>query len=72
MNATAAAAPAYEVSGSLVLAAREWLGPVSVLTFGLGAMHVLLGVLSNATRASVAVGIWGLVAVPMVMVRPSW
>ena len=66
MNATVAAAPAYEVSGGVLLAARESLGPVSVLTFGLGAI-MYYWVFYRTRLVPRWLSAWGLVAVPMVM-----
>lgn len=66
MNATTATSSAYEVSGAVVLAAREWLGPVSVLAFGLGGM-MYYWVFYRSRLVPRWLSVWGLVAVPLVM-----
>ena len=43
VGAGAATASAYEVAGSMVIATRAWLGPGSLLAFGLGAIMYYWG-----------------------------
>lgn len=65
LSAGAAAAPAYEVSGSVLLTARESLAPVSVIVFGLGAM-MYYWVFYRSRLVPRWLSVWGLVAVPLV------
>jgi Domain of unknown function (DUF4386) len=66
-NAGAAASSAYVVPGALVMAARDSLSQVSVLTFGLGAL-MYYWVFYRSRLVPRWLSAWGLVAIPMVMV----
>ncbi len=59
---------AYEVSGVLLMAARDWLGPVAaVLTFGLGAL-MYYSVFYRSRLVPRWLSAWGLVGITSVMV----
>ena len=65
-----AGSAAFQGQAALVMAGREWLGPLAVLTFGLGAfMYYLAFYRSRLIPRWLSV--WGLVAIPMVMVAGS-
>ena len=66
-NAGAAASSAYVVPGALLMAARDSLSQVSVLTFGLGAL-MYYWVFYRSRLVPRWLSAWGLVAIPMVMV----
>jgi hypothetical protein len=68
VKAGAPASSAYEVSGVLLMAARDWLGPVAaVLTFGLGAL-MYYWVLYQSRLVPRWLSAWGLVGITLVMV----
>lgn len=68
VNAGAPAAAASHVPGALLMAARDWLGPVAaVVTFGLGAFMYYL-VLYRARLIPRWLSGWGLVGVTLVIV----
>ena len=67
LQASAALAPAYEVQGAGLLAAREWLAPVSLLSFGLGAM-MYYWVFYRSRLVPRWLSAWGLIAIPMLTV----
>jgi len=66
-NAGAAASSAYVVPGALVMAARDSLSQVSVLTFGLGAL-MYYWVFYRSRLVPRWLSVWGLVAITLVMV----
>ncbi len=66
-NAGTPAPSAYEVPAVLVMAARDSLGQVSVLTFGLGAI-MYYWVFFQSRLVPRWLSAWGLVAIPLVMV----
>jgi hypothetical protein len=57
---------AFQVQASLVMAGREWLGPLSVLSFGLGAL-AYYWVFYRSRLVPRWLSAWGLVGVVMVM-----
>jgi hypothetical protein len=61
-----AGAGAFQVQAALVMAAREWLGPLSVLTFGLGALSYYW-IFYRSRLVPRWLSAWGLVAVVMLM-----
>jgi hypothetical protein len=64
----APAASVYQVSGVLLTAARDWLGPMAgVLTFGLGAL-MYYWVLYQARLVPRWLSAWGLVGITLVLV----
>jgi hypothetical protein len=67
-EATTAAAPsaAYQVPGDLVKSARDWLAPVAVLTFGLGAL-LYYWVFFDSRLIPRWLSGWGLVGIVLVM-----
>ncbi len=65
-NAAAAGPAAFQVQAALVMAGREWLGPLSVLTFGLGAL-AYYWVFYRSRLVPRWLSAWGLVGVVMVM-----
>ena len=68
VDAGAPAASASQVPGALLMAARDWLGPVAaVVTFGLGAFMYYL-VLYRARLIPRWLSGWGLVGVTLVIV----
>ncbi len=66
-NAATAGSAAFQVQAALVMAGREWLGPLSVLTFGLGAL-AYYWVFYRSRLVPRWLSAWGLVGVVMVMV----
>ena len=66
-NAGAPAPSAYEVPAALVMAARDSLGQVAVLTFGLGAL-MYYWVFYRSRLVPRWLSAWGLVAITLVMV----
>ena len=66
-KAGASAPSAYEVPAALLMAARNSLGQVSVLAFGLGAL-MYYWVFYQSRLVPRWLSAWGLVAIPLVMV----
>ena len=66
-NEATAGPAAFQVQAALVMAGREWLGPLSVLTFGLGAL-AYYWVFYRSRLVPRWLSAWGLVGVVMVMV----
>jgi hypothetical protein len=66
-SAGAAASSAYEAAAALVMAARDSLGEVAVLAFGLGAL-MYYGVFYRSRLVPRWLSAWGLVAIASVMV----
>lgn len=66
-KAGASAPSAYEVPAALLMAARDSLGQVSVLAFGLGAL-MYYWVFYQSRLVPRWLSAWGLVAIPLVMV----
>ena len=66
-NAGAPASSIYEAPAALVMAARNSLSQVSVLIFGLGAL-MYYWVFYRSRLVPRWLSVWGLVAIPMVMV----
>jgi Domain of unknown function (DUF4386) len=66
-NAGAGASAAYEVPAALLIAARDSLGEVAVLAFGLGAL-MYYGVFYQTRLVPRWLSAWGLVAIVSVMV----
>ena len=68
VRAATPAASAFQVPGMLLMAARDWLGPVgAVLTFGLGAL-MYYWVFYRSRLVPRWLSAWGLVAITLVMV----
>ncbi len=64
----AAASAAFQVPGALLMAARDWLGPVAgVLTFGLGAFMYYV-VLYRSRLVPRWLSGWGLVSITLVVI----
>jgi hypothetical protein len=71
VNAGAPAASAYVVPAVLLMAARDWLGPVAaVLTFGLGAFMYYLA-LYRSRLVPQWLSAWGLVGITLVIVSAT-
>ncbi len=66
-NAGTAASSAFQVQAALLMAARDSLGEVAVLTFGLGAV-MYYWVLYRSRLVPRWLSAWGLVAIALVMV----
>jgi hypothetical protein len=65
-NVATAGSAAFPAQAALVMAGREWLGPLSVLTFGLGAL-AYYWVFYRSRLVPRWLSAWGLVGVVMVM-----
>ena len=61
-----AGSAALQVQSALLMAGREWLGPLSVLTFGLGGL-MYYWVFYRSRLVPRWLSAWGLVAIPLVM-----
>ena len=71
VEAGAAASSAFQVPGALLMAARDWLGPVAgVLTFGLGAFMYYC-VLYRSRLIPRWLSAWGLVGITLVTVSAT-
>jgi hypothetical protein len=57
---------AFQAQSALLMAGREWLGPLSVLTFGLGGL-MYYWVFYRSRLVPGWLSVWGLVAIPLVM-----
>ncbi len=64
-NVATAGPAAFQVQAALVMAGREWLGPLSVLTFGIGAL-AYYWVFYRSRLVPRWLSAWGLVGVVMV------
>jgi hypothetical protein len=68
VRAGAPGSSAFQIPGALLMAARDWLGPVAaVLTFGLGALMYYLALYRSRLVPRWLSG-WGLVGITLVMV----
>ncbi len=65
-NAAAPGSAALQAQTALLMAGREWLGPLSVLTFGLGAL-CYYWVFYRSQLVPRWLSAWGLVAIPLLM-----
>jgi len=61
-----AGSAAFQAQSALLMAGREWLGPLSVLAFGLGGF-MYYWVFYRSRIVPRWLSIWGLVAIPLVM-----
>jgi hypothetical protein len=67
VNAGAPAVSSFQISGSLLLAARNWAFPLNPLVFGPGAL-MLYSVLYQANLIPRWLSVWGLIGAAMVFV----